>query len=126
MIYSEIAGQRIPDPYSSVYNQDIWIVPLIDEEIGEPVHPGYPLNNALPNSLVSVGMLPDEYVILNQFYEDGGMSAGFSRVHISDDDRYLFPSPMHIYEFNQTGADVDMTMTPDGSCPDPEHRACGW
>ncbi len=115
MIYSQIAGQTISDPSSSIYNQDIWFVPMAEEAVGEAIHPGYPLNNALPNSLVSVGMLPDEYIILNQFYEDGGMSAGFSRVFIGEDARSMFPAPMHIYEFNLTGSDVDLTMTPDGN-----------
>jgi outer membrane protein OmpA-like peptidoglycan-associated protein len=113
-IYSEIAGQPVTDPASSVYNQDIWFVTLDEDTIGEAVHPGYPLNNALPNSLVSVGILPDEYVLLNQFYEDGSMNAGFSRVSIGDDGIYLLPQPMYIYQFDLTGSDVDLTMTPDG------------
>jgi outer membrane protein OmpA-like peptidoglycan-associated protein len=114
MIYSELAGETIADPTSSVFNQDIWYVPLSGDSIGEAVHPGYPINNALPNSLVSVGISKDEYVILNQFFEDGGMSAGFSRVVIGDQGAYQLPQPMHIYEFNLSGEDVDMTMTPDG------------
>src|SRR6187549_2448641 len=70
-IFSQIAGQEIDDPYTSVYNQDIWYAAITDSTVGQAVHPGYPLNNALPNSLVSVGMVEDEYVIINQFYEDG-------------------------------------------------------
>lgn len=113
-IFSEIAGKTIDDPVASVFNQDIWFVPIYGEYTGVPVHPGYPLNNALPNSLVSVGTSPDEFVIVNQFYEDGGMSAGFSRVVIQEDGQNLFPKPMHIYQFEVTGSDVDLTMTPDG------------
>ena len=78
-IYSEIAGQTVDDPSASVFNQDIWYAALSADTIGDVVHPGYPLNNALPNSLVSVGINPDEYVILNQVYKDGSMTAGFSR-----------------------------------------------
>ena len=113
-IYSQIAGQEISDPYASIYNQDIWYASLTDGMIGEAIHPGYPLNNALPNSLVSVGMEKDEYVIINQFYEDGSMYAGFSRVHIGEDGKYVFPKPMYIFEFFLTNADVNLTMTPDG------------
>jgi len=113
-IYSEIAGMAVSDPSASVFNQDIWFAPVSADTIGEAVHPGYPLNNALPNSLVSVGMAPDEYVILNQFYKDGSMTAGFSRVSIGADENDALPKPMHIYEFNLTGSDVDLTMTPDG------------
>lgn len=113
-VFSQIAGQEISDPYTSIYNQDIWFAHIADDIFGEIVHPGYPLNNALPNSLVSVGMAPEEYVIINQFYEDGSMYAGFSRVHIGEDGKYGFPKPMHIFEFNLTNSDVNMTMTPDG------------
>lgn len=113
-IYSQIAGHEISDPYASIYNQDIWYASLTDGMIGEAIHPGYPLNNALPNSLVSVGMEKDEYVIINQFYEDGSMYAGFSRVHIGEDGKYVFPKPMYIFEFFLTNADVNLTMTPDG------------
>jgi outer membrane protein OmpA-like peptidoglycan-associated protein len=114
MIYSQIAGEKIPDPVSSAYNQDIWYAPLYGDSIGEVIHPGYPLNNALPNSLVSTGMLPDEYILINQFYKDGSMYEGFSRVYIGPDGRYDFPEPMHIYEFDVISSNVNMTMTPNG------------
>ena len=113
-VYSQIAGEEISDPYASIYNQDIWFAQIADGTFGKVVHPGYPLNNALPNSLVSVGMEPDEYVIINQFYEDGSMYAGFSRMHIGEEVNYVFPKPMHIFEFDLTNSDVNMTMTPEG------------
>lgn len=113
-IYTQLSGQTVADPTTSVFNQDIWFAPLSADAIGQPVHPGYPLNNALPNSLVSVGINPDEYVVLNQFTEDGSMYAGFSRVTISAEGLSQWPSPMHIYQFNVSGSDVDLTMTPDG------------
>jgi outer membrane protein OmpA-like peptidoglycan-associated protein len=59
-------------------------------------------------------MEPDEYVIINQFYEDGSMYAGFSRMHIGEDGKYVFPKPMYIFEFDLTNSDVNLTMTPDG------------
>lgn len=113
-IYSQISGSTVTDPFSSVYNQDIWMVPIEQDSIMNDIHPGYPLNNALPNSLVSTGMKPDEYVIINQFYEDGSMYAGFSRVNIKDDGTHSFPQPMHIYEFNVSSSDVNLTMSPGG------------
>lgn len=113
-VYSEIAGRPISDPFSSPYNQDIWYVPIMEDETGHPEHPGYPLNNALPNSLVSTGMNGNEYVVINQFYRDGSMYAGFSRVRIQEDGESDMPTPMHIYEFNLSGSDVNMTMPPDG------------
>ncbi len=113
-IYSQIAGKTIPDPFTSVYNQDIWVASIIDDTITEDFHPGYPLNSALTNSLVSTGMTDEEYVIINQFFEDGSMYAGFSRIKIYDDGSHSFPQPMHIYEFNINSSDVNMTMTPSG------------
>ncbi len=113
-IYSQIAGFPIEDPYSSVYNQDIWMVDVVQDSIRNAIHPGYPLNNALPNSLVSTSMKQDEYVIINQFYEDGSMYAGFSRVEILKDGTHSFPQPMHIYGFNTSSSDVNLTMSPGG------------
>ncbi len=113
-IYSQLAGEEVHDPLSSVYNQDIWFVELHQDTPGLVVHPGYPLNNALPNSLVSTGMAPDEYVVLNQFYEDGSMFSGFSRVRLDTNHILPLPSPMHIYEFHLSGRDVHLTMTSEG------------
>lgn len=113
-IYSEIAGRHVSDPFASVFNQDIWYVNIENDSISNAQHPGYPLNNALPNSLVSTGMKSDEYVVINQFYEDGSMYSGFSRVKILEDGNFSFPQPMHIYGFNISSSDVNLTMSPGG------------
>ncbi len=112
-IYSEISGTDVTNPTTSVLNQDIWFAPLFGDSIAAAVHPGYPINNALPNSLVSTGMTPDEYVLINEFYQDGSMYAGFSRVHM-DDQHQTFPEPMYIYGFNIIQSDVNLTMTQNG------------
>jgi outer membrane protein OmpA-like peptidoglycan-associated protein len=114
LIYSQIAGKTIKDPIHSEYNQDIWITSIIEDSIIGVVHPGYPLNNALTNSLVSTGASPDEFVVINQFFEDGSMYGGFSRVNISEDGQHNFPQPMHIYDFEVNSSDVNLTMTPSG------------
>jgi len=59
-------------------------------------------------------MTAEEYVIINQFFEDGSMYAGFSRIKIHEDGSHSFPQPMHIYEFNVNSSDVNLTMTPNG------------
>jgi len=112
-IYSEISGTKILNPYASGLNQDIWFAPIIDDSIQTPHHPGYPINNALPNSLVSTGMAIDEYVLINEFHPDGTMYSGFSRVHMGEDGE-TYPEPMYIYGFSLTNSDVNMTMTPNG------------
>ena len=113
-VYSEIAGKPILDPSASEYNQDIWIASIVNDTVTNSMHPGYPLNNALTNSLVSTGMTTDDYVIINQFFEDGSMYAGFSRTRIAEDGSHSFPQPMHIYEFDVNSSDVNLTMTPFG------------
>ena len=112
-IYSEISGTPVDNPYASALNQDIWYAPIFEELVLEPLHPGYPINNALPNSLVSTGMTSDEYVLINEFHQDGSMYAGFSRVHIGEDG-LTYPEPMYIYGFDINNSDVNMTMTPNG------------
>jgi outer membrane protein OmpA-like peptidoglycan-associated protein len=127
-IYSQIAGEEVVSPTSSVLNQDIWIAAIHDDTLMMPSHPGYPLNNALPNSLVSTGIGNNEYVLLNEFYEDGSMYNGFSRATIEADGSHTFPRPMYIYGFNIEGSDVNMTMSPFGhvlimSMKGPESRS---
>jgi outer membrane protein OmpA-like peptidoglycan-associated protein len=113
LIYSQISGQTVTNPVASALNQDIWYAPIVEDTIRSPLHPGYPINNALPNSLVSTGILPNEYVLINQFYKDGSMYAGFSRVRM-DEHEQTFPEPMYIYGFNIIGSNVNLTMTPNG------------
>jgi outer membrane protein OmpA-like peptidoglycan-associated protein len=112
-IYSEITGIQVSNPYTSKLNQDIWYAPIVGDSVGAPLHPGFPINNALPNSLVSTGMAPDEYVLINEYHRDGSMYSGFSRVHLGDDGS-SYPEPMFIYGFDITNANVNMTMTPNG------------
>ncbi|MEO6131010.1 MAG: OmpA family protein [Saprospiraceae bacterium] len=114
LIYSQIAGRVVSDPVNSVYNQDIWYSSIVDDTVSGAFHPGYPLNSALTNSLVSTGMNPEEYVVINQFYEDGSMYAGFSRINIYKDGEQSFPIPMYIYELRIDSSDVNLTMTPRG------------
>ncbi|HRG64505.1 MAG TPA: hypothetical protein PLV12_01810, partial [Saprospiraceae bacterium] len=52
-IFSQIAGRQIPDPVNTSYNQDIHIALVEKDTLRFAYHPGYPLNNALPNSICS-------------------------------------------------------------------------
>lgn len=113
-IYSQLAGRDVEDPYTSSFNQDIWYATIGGETISAPLHPGFPLNSALPNSLLGCSERSDEYVVLNQFYADGSMMQGFSRIRILDGQAETLPSPLHIYRFDITRSDVNMTMTRDG------------
>lgn len=113
-IYKELSGKEISDPVHSTFNQDIWYIPISNDLNVKPVHPGYPMNSALPNSLLSRGKESNEYIILNQFYTDGSMYAGFSRIKWEEGTEVPFPEPIHIYNFNVVSSDVNLTMSPDG------------
>jgi hypothetical protein len=80
LIYSEISNKNITEPYASAFNQDIWIAHMDGDVISNVTHPGFPINNALPNSVLSTRLDSNELVVINQFYRDGTMYEGFSSV----------------------------------------------
>ena len=79
-IYSQMAGTGIYAPTRSSYNQDVWSVQVDSTNFSTPVHPRYPLNNALPNSLVSITPDPNVFYTINQFDPRGNMQRGFSTI----------------------------------------------
>ena len=50
-ILSQISGKTIDNPEQSSFNQDIFLSNIVDNRFRKPIHPGYPLNNAFPNSV---------------------------------------------------------------------------
>ncbi len=114
-IYSTIAGYEIKDPERSSFNQDIWIASGTSENFYSVIHPGYPLNNALPNSVCAI--TPDDraMVVVNQFSPDGGMGKGYSMVYKEPNGSWSFPYPMFISKYNNEGVDVGLTMSTDGN-----------
>ena len=112
-IYSQLSGKTIADPVNSAFNQDIWMAST-DIDAPEVAHPGYPVNSALPNSIVSVDKDTHSYVAINQFYSDGSMYEGFSSVYIEDAASTRFPEPIHIYHFDARQGDVNLAMSADG------------
>ena len=113
-IYSEIAGYTIFDPVHSEFNQDIWYAESIDSIFDHVVHPTQPLNNILPNSICSTTPKPNQYVVINQFSREGGMSRGFSIVTKNEDHSWSEPQPIVIKNFDAT-ADISLTMSIDGN-----------
>ncbi len=112
-IYSQLSGKVITDPVHSAFNQDIWMAST-DIEKPNVSHPGYPVNSALPNSIVSLARDSNTYVALNQFYSDGSMYEGFSSIRIEGPASASFPEPIHIYNFDARQGDVNMAMSADG------------
>ena len=66
-VYSEIAGYKVADPERSPYNQDVWMARGDSANFTQIIHPGPPLNNALPNSIAAITPDPNAFYIINQF-----------------------------------------------------------
>lgn len=112
-IYRMITGKSNVDPVTSSFNQDVWYSHFYEGEIYNLFHPGHPLNNALPNSICSHYGKDGGYVVINQFEEEGGVSAGFSTINKMGDEKFSFPEPIVIQDFNKTGSEVNVSMSID-------------
>ncbi len=113
-IYSSIAGYNVKNPDKSLFNQDIWIAYANNENFDVVSHPGFPLNNALPNSVCAITPDNRAMVVINQFSPDGGMGKGYSMVY-KENNGWSFPYPMFISNYNNEGTDVGLTMSTDGN-----------
>lgn len=116
-VYTQINGEVVYDPIRSVFNQDIWIAS--GDSVGKftsLVHPGFPLNNGLPNSLVAATPSPGTFYVINQFPARGGMNKGFSYVRQNPDqlETWSAPQPIEIKDYYTITSDVSLTMSLDG------------
>jgi outer membrane protein OmpA-like peptidoglycan-associated protein len=114
-VCSQIAGYHVANPERSAFNQDVWLAELSDSAKVKYVwHPGYPLNNALPNSLVTMTPDPNACYIINQFQLNGNMDRGFSVIRQLTDTSWAFPVPVEIENYYTITSDVSLTMSFDG------------
>ncbi len=114
-VYSQIANTKIYNPTASAFNQEIWIATGDSIGFTNLTHPGYPLNNALPNSLVTITPDPNAFYVINQFLPNGNMDRGFSKVNrTSDSTGWSFPTPIEIEDYYTITSDVSLTMSFDG------------
>ncbi len=114
-VYSALAKRPIRDAVSSEFNQDVWIAKSVQGLFDEVVHPGPPLNNALPNSICAITPDPDRFVIINQFPPEGGMEEGFSFIRRIDDAHWEEPRPFYIDDYYNLSDAVSLTMSSDGT-----------
>lgn len=112
-VYFELGDEKNIDPISSAFNQDIWIATSEHGSFDQIIHPSYPLNSALPNSVCAVTTDPNMIIIVNQFYKDGGMQKGFSFAKMSDWHSWRFPEPLYIYDYYNLEAGVNLTLSKD-------------
>lgn len=113
-IFTRIARHTITNPSRSSFNQDIWIAQSFNGEFDQIIHPGYPLNNAMPNSVSALTPSGNELIIINQFEKEGGMKKGFSIVRNMGNDQWSFPEPVGIENYYNSGSDVSITTSSDG------------
>ena len=113
-IFSEIGNEPITLPEGSGFNQDIWIARADSLDFKTAEHPSFPLNNALPNSLVAITPDPNAFYVINQFEPMGGMKKGFSLVRRLPDGGWTFPEPVEIKDYYTITSDVSLTMSADG------------
>ncbi|MCC7246230.1 MAG: OmpA family protein [Saprospiraceae bacterium] len=114
-VYSQIANRSIAYPETAVFNQDVWMARADSmAAFYEVKHPEYPLNNALPNSLVSITPDPRSFYIINQFKKNGDMERGFSRIRMENDSTWTFPEAVDIEDFYTLSSEVGLTMSFDG------------
>lgn len=113
-VYSQIASSNIEEPINSGYNQDIWYSQLVNGQPKGIYHPGYPINDVLPNSICSNFGKTNSFLVVNQFARHGGIERGFSST-IKDGESFSFPEPIQIMDFNKSGAEVNITASIDSS-----------
>lgn len=115
-LYKQLGEKKNKLPYTSPFNQDIWIG--INDSTGQyndVQHPDYPLNNALTNSLVALTPDPNSFYIINQFPPNGGMNKGFSVIKQKPDGTWNSPKAVTINDYYTLKSDVNLTMSFDGT-----------
>jgi outer membrane protein OmpA-like peptidoglycan-associated protein len=113
-VYSEIANQRVESPVNSFINQDIWIADSRNHQFDRVFQPGFPINNALPNSVCSLSPIEGTLVIINHFARDGSMFKGFSFIDRKPDGSFTFPDPIYVHDFYSSSPEVNLCMSRDG------------
>lgn len=114
-LYGELGQTLLTDPWRSAFNQDVWMsVADSGSVFVSTTHPGYPLNNALTNSLVATTPEPNTYYVVNQFKPEGDMKRGFSYLRRLADSTWTFPLPVEIKDYYTITSDVSLTMSFDG------------
>lgn len=112
-VYSAIAGYSVSNPIQSEFNQDIFLARPA-EDTYRIIHPGYPANNALPNSVVGIDEKSPGLFLLNQFYKDGHMLEGISRMKMTSPSSPSFPTPIYVKDLKNKGEDISVFVSPDG------------
>lgn len=112
-VYSEIANKKINKPIDSKFNQDVWIAVSERGDFDKILHPGFPINNALPNSICAYSFKDYALMVINQFGKDGSLYHGFSKTRQLSVDQFAFPEPIYIHDFYSQKSEVSATISYD-------------
>lgn len=113
-VYSQIASKPVTEPFKSEYNQDIWYTNLINKIPSGIFHPGFPINDVLPNSICSNFGINNSYLVINQFAPFGGIEKGFS-VTEKNSDNFSFPIPIQVQDFDVKSNEVNVSASLDST-----------
>lgn len=111
-IYTQAEDENLNDITRSRFNQDIWIAYLTGSE-PEIFRPGYPINNALPNSVCAINETDNSLILINQYYSDGDVRQGLSQAALRAENDWTFPKPMHVYDLKNQSREMSMHLSED-------------
>lgn len=109
-----ISGKRSAPAYKNSYNQDVYFATSRKGIVSGVQHPGYPINSALPNSISSTFGPDGDYIIVNQFFTDGSLKPGLSKVNFDGSSEFSWPEPIDILQYDNQGGTVNVSMSADG------------
>jgi outer membrane protein OmpA-like peptidoglycan-associated protein/Tol biopolymer transport system component len=109
-----ISGTRSAKAYQNSYNQDVYYATSRKGIVSGVQHPGYPINSALPNSISSTFGPDGDYIIVNQFFTDGSLKPGLSKVNFDGESNFSWPEPIDILKYDNRGGAVNVSMSADG------------
>lgn len=116
MFYSAMANEKIENPQVSDFNQDIWIAHLSPKgKIIDVKHPDFPLNDAFPNSVLSIVAKTGELILLNKYDYSGNISEGISLFKDSGNPGLNEIKPIYVSGYGSSDGLINLTTNHDGS-----------
>jgi outer membrane protein OmpA-like peptidoglycan-associated protein len=110
--YLDISGSWVGDLHNSAANQDIWFAHFSEKkQVVE--HLAYPLNTALPNSVLTKTPDPNVFYVVNKIGVNGNVEKGISYIEKLGSS-WSFPTPVEIDEFYTITSEVSACMGFDG------------
>ena len=114
-IFTNLGEQPGVAPSQSVFNQDIMEASLTEGTLEKVYHPSYPLNNALPNSVLAYIAASNSYIVNNVFFRSGGMDEGVSLVQKNSLNEWSFPQAITIDGLESSSNSFSMCSNQDGT-----------